>query len=115
MDQIVYTIIQKTEAAERALAGMNEGAFFYALFVDVDRETFLIQCDLEDIEETQRNLQTILDQGARPVCLVIVPIKRPTFVELDKDFSVDDRVIIDAWMEGGGYALISRRKEPPKE
>jgi hypothetical protein len=57
----------------------------------------------------------MLDQRARPVCLIVLPLREPIFVELENDLSVDDHAIIDGLMEGGRRYLISRRRDPPEE
>jgi hypothetical protein len=112
----VDTILAKAKAMADGLEEQKIGAFIRVLFFDQEvRETFMMECDLEDIPQTREDLQTILDQGARPVCLVFLPIRDPIFVELDKDLSVEDHAIIDGLMEGGRHGLISRRRDPPAE
>ncbi len=112
---IIDTILAKAKAAQEGLEQQKGGGFIYVLFIDEDRETFSIQCDLEDIPQTREDLQTVLDQDARPVCLIVLPLREPIFVELENDLSVDDHAIIDGLMEGRRHALISRRRDPPAE
>ena len=61
------------------------------------------------------DLQTLLDQGARPVCLEVLPVKAPFFVELDNELSIEDRVIIDDFMDWAGYRVIPRNRDPSAE
>lgn len=119
MDSIIDTIdtiIAKAEAEDKKLLEQMLTGFIGVLFIDQDRETFSILCDLEDIPLTRDNLQRIMDQGARPVCLQVTLIQQPiTFVELDKDLSVDDRVIIEECMEGCAFHLIQQRRDRAAE
>ena len=110
---ITDTIMESAKAAARGLEEQGSAGFIYALFIGEDRETFLIECDLEEIPRTREKLQIMLDEGSRLVCLMVLPIREPLFVVLGNDLSVDDRAIINVLMEGGGgYALIARRRDP---
>jgi len=113
---IIDTILAKAKATDEHLEEQKQGGFIYVLFFDVEnRETFLIECHMEDISQTRENLQRMLDDGARPVCLLVLLIQKPTFVELDNGLAVEDRAIIGGWMEGGTYSLIARRRDRPSE
>ena len=112
----IDTIIERAKAAAADLEEQGSGGFIYVMFIGEDRETFSIQCDLEDIPQTQEQLQQMLDEGSRPVCLIVLPVREPRFVQLGDDLSLDDRAIIDVFIQGCvGSHPIARRRDPPAE
>jgi hypothetical protein len=90
----------------------NKGqACIFALFVDENRNSNLILIDLKDIQGTRAELQALLDSEARPLAMWIIPFARTQFVPIGKrEFSLDDRAIIDAVYarhgKGVGYTIV---------
>jgi hypothetical protein len=118
MNLSIDTILEKAAQASQRLKDQKRAGFVLVLCLDQNRETQLVPYVDRDVEETREQLQELLDEGARPVCIQVLPLDKPIFVALSSELSLDDQAVIDSQMvkcEGAQGAILLYDPRPEDE
>jgi hypothetical protein len=115
MDPTIDLILEKAAQASQALKDQKRAGLIFVLCLDRDRETPLVGYIDGYAEETRAELQQLLDEGARPICLEILPLGKPLFIALAENPTIDDQAIIESQMvqcEGASGAIVVYHHRP---
>jgi hypothetical protein len=110
----VEVILEKAARASQAVKDEKRAALVSILFLDRNRETLATWYSDHDVEYVRNQLQDLLDEGARPVCILILPLGKPVFCAIEEPLSLDDQAVIDSMMtkcEGGPGAIVIGKRE----
>src|SRR5438105_27511 len=94
----VDVTLERAAQCSQGVRDQKQAALVLILLLDRNRETRSVSYSDDDVEDIREQLQDLLDDGARPVCILVLPLAKPVFVAIAEPLSLEDQAVIDGLM-----------------